>query len=78
MSLADAIRKRINNIFKMKNLNMWKLYKRSGVPMATLSAFMSGKKNLLTLRTLLHICEGFDMKLYEFFNDPLFDDVEQE
>lgn len=78
MKLSDAIRKRINNIFKEKDLNMWKLYKRTGIPMATLSAFMSGKRDLLTLKTLLHICEGFDMKLSEFFEDPLFDDVEQD
>lgn len=78
MTLSDAIRKRINNIFKENDLNMWKLYKKTGIPMATLSAFMSGKRDLLTLRTLLHICEGFDMKLSEFFLDPLFDDVEQE
>lgn len=78
MKLSDAIRKRINNIFKEKDLNMWKLYKRTGIPMATLSAFMSGKRDLLTLKTLLHICEGFDMKLSEFFSDSLFDDVEQD
>ena len=78
MSLSDAIRKRINNIFKEKNMNMWKLYKLTGIPMATLSAIMSAKRDLPTLRTLLHICEGFDMKLSEFFEDPIFDDVEQE
>lgn len=78
MKLSDAIRKRIDNIFKEKDLNMWKLYKRTGIPMATLSAFMSGKRDLLTLKTLLHICEGFDMKLSEFFEDPLFDNVEQD
>ena len=78
MKLSDAIRKRINNIFKEKNLNMWKLYKQTGVPISTLSAFMSGKRDLLTLKTLLHICEGFNIKLSEFFADPLFDNVEQE
>ena len=78
MTLSNAIRKRLNNIFKQKNLNMWKLYKLTGIPMSTLSTFMSGKRDLLTLRTLLHICEGLDMKLSEFFEDPLFDDVEQD
>ncbi len=78
MTLSDAIRKRIKVIFKEKNMNMWKLYKSTGIPMATLSAFMSGKRDLPTLRTLLHICEGFDMKLSEFFEDPMFDDVEQD
>lgn len=78
MTLSDAIRKRIKSILKEKNMNMWKLYKSTGVPMATLSAIMNGKRDLPTLRTLLHICEGFDMKLSEFFEDSIFDDVEQE
>lgn len=78
MTLSDAIRKRIKIIFKEKDFNMWKLYKKTGIPMSTLSAFMSGKRDLPTLRTLLHICEGFGMKLSEFFDHPLFDDVEQD
>lgn len=78
MTLSNAIRKRILNIFKEKNMNMWKLYKKTGIPMATLSTFMSGKRELLTLKTLLHICEGFGMNLSEFFNDSLFEDVEQD
>lgn len=78
MTLSDAIRKKIKNIFKERNMNMWKLYKLTGVPMATISAFINWKRDLLTLKTLLHICEGFNMKLSEFFEDPLFDDVEQD
>lgn len=78
MLLSDAIRKRIKNIMKEQNLNMWQLYQKTGIPMPTISTFMSGKRQLLTLKTLLHICEGFDMKLSEFFEDPLFDDVEQD
>lgn len=78
MTLSDAIRNRIKNIFEEKGMNMWKLYKKTGIPMSTLSAFMSGARDLIGLKTLLHICEGFDMKLTEFFDDPLFDDVEQD
>ena len=78
MLLSDAIRIRIQNLLDERNMNMWQLYGKTGVPMSTLSVFMSGKRKLLTLKTLLHICEGFDMKLTEFFNDPLFDDVEQD
>ena len=78
MTLSEAIRKRINKIFKETNSNMWQLYKKTGIPMSTLSSLMSGKRELPNLKTLLHICEGFDMKLVEFFNDPLFDDVEQD
>lgn len=78
MQLSDAIRKRIKKLLKEQNTNLWQLYKRTGVPMPTLSAFMNGKRELLTLKTLLHICEGFNISLAEFFTDSLFDNVEQD
>lgn len=78
MKLSDAIRKRINNLLKIHNMKLWTLYKKTGIPMSTLCAFMTGKRELLTLKTLLHICEGFNISLSEFFADSLFDDVEQE
>lgn len=77
MTLSDAIRKRIKNLLKEKDMNVWKLYKATGVPASTLSYFMNGKRELITLKTLLHICEGLKIKLADFFNDPLFNDVEQ-
>ena len=78
MKLSDAIRKRIQKLLKEKNMKLWNLYKRTGIPMSTLSTFMNAKRELLTLKTLLHICEGFEISLSEFFNDSLFDDVEQD
>ena len=78
MLLSDAIRKRIKNLLKENNMNIWKLYKATGVSASTLSYFMSGKIELINLKTLLHICEGFDIELKDFFDDPIFKDVEQD
>lgn len=78
MLLSDAVRKRINNLLKENNMNIWKLYKATGVSASTLSYFMSGKRELINLKTLLHICEGFDIELKDFFDDPIFKDVEQD
>ena len=78
MLLSDAIRKRIKNLLKENNMNIWKLYKATGVSASTLSYFMSGKRELINLKTLLHICEGFDIELKNFFGDPIFKDVEQD
>ncbi len=75
MELSEAIRKRIKYYLKEKNINMWKLCKLSGIPCSTISTFMSGKTELLKIDTLLHICEGFQIKLKEFFDDSIFNDV---
>ena len=78
MKLSDAIRKRIRFYLKEKNMNVWKLCKMSGIPCSTISTFMSGKTELLKLDTLLHMCEGFEITLGEFFANSMFDTAEQE
>ena len=50
----------------------------SGVPCSTISTFMSGKSELLKLDTLLHICNGFNITLSDFFSDQTFDTAEQD
>ena len=78
MKLSDAIRKRIKFYLKEKKMNVWTLCKMSGIPCSTISTFMSGKTELIKLDTILHICEGFNIKLGEFFTEPMFDTAEQD
>ena len=78
MQLFDAIRKRIKYYLRIKNMKIWDLCKATGIPCSTISTFMSGKTELLKLDTLLHICEGFNITLGEFFTDPVFDNTYQE
>lgn len=78
MTLSNAVRIRINYYLKEKNMNVWKLCKMSGIPCSTISTFMTGKTELMKLDTLLHICEGFNITLGEFFTDKSFDTAEQE
>ena len=75
MKLSETIRKRIKFYLKDKNMNVWNLCKMSGIPCFTISTFMSGKTELLKLDTLLHICEGFNITLKEFFDDSSFDEA---
>lgn len=78
MRLSDAMRKRITYYLQNKNMKVWDLCKSTGIPCSTISTFMSKKTELIKLDTLLHICEGFDVTLSEFFSNKMFDDVEQD
>ena len=78
MYLSDAVRNRIRFYQKKKGMSLWALFKASGVPMSTLAAFMSKRTELIKLDTLLHICEGFQITITEFFEDDVFQDVEQD
>lgn len=78
MKLSDAIRKRIKYFLKINNMKIWDLCKETGVPCSTITTFMNGKTELIKLDTLLHICEGFNITLGEFFTDSVFDNTYQE
>ena len=78
MLLSDAIRKRINYYLKLNNMSAWKLYKATGIPKSTVSAILDGTSKLPKTDTLLHICEGLGITIREFYNDDMFDDVEQD
>ena len=78
MQLSDATRMRIKNLLLLNKINLYTLCKRTGIPCSTLSDFMTGATKLIKLDTLLYICEGFEITLTEFFDDPLFIDVEQD
>ena len=78
MKLSDAIRKRIKYYLKTQDMKIWDLCKATGIPCSTISTFMSGKTELIKLDTLLHICEGFNISLGEFFTDSIFDNTYKE
>lgn len=78
MKLSEAIRIRIKFYLEKNKMNIWNLCKATGIPCSTISTFMSGKTELIKLDTLLHICEGFNITLGEFFTDDIFNDVYQE
>ena len=75
MQLSDATRKRIYNLLKENNMKLFDLSKSTGVSLPTISDFLKNDTKNSRMDTMLHICEGFNITLQEFFNDPLFDDV---
>ncbi len=75
MQLSDATRKRIKFLLKEKNMKLWDLSKAAGISLPTISDFLKNDTKNLRMDTLLHICEGFNMTLKDFFDDPLFEDV---
>ena len=75
MQLSDATRKRFKFLLKEKNMKLWDLSKAAGISLPTISDFLKNDTKNLRMDTMLHICEGFNITLKEFFDDSLFDDV---
>lgn len=76
MLLPDAIKIRIVEIMENKNLSAYKLSYRGGISPSNISDVLRGKVAEPTISTILHICEGADITLQEFFNSSIFDEVE--
>ena len=75
MELSQAIRIRITNLIEERNLNVSKLSTMAGISRATLSKFLSGQRKYLRIDIIEYICEGLNMKLKEFFDDEIFDNI---
>ena len=78
MDLSQAIRIRITNLIKEKNISVSKLSTLAGISRSTLSKFLAGKRKLIRLDMIEYICEGLDIKLKDFFDDKVFDNIEIE
>ncbi len=75
MELSDALKQRILNLINERNLTVSKLSTLAGISRSTLSKFLSGKRKYIQIEIIEYICEALDIKLSEFFNDKLFDNI---
>ena len=79
MLLSEAVKLRIDQLSKEKNIkNPYRLTTLSGIGYSTLVNFKTGKSKSIQLDTLLYICEGLNIELKDFFNDPVFTEVEND
>lgn len=78
MELSQAVKERIIELSKNKNITLHKLSLDAGISYSTLSSFMNGKCKTPNLSTILHICEGLNIDLFEFFQDEIFKNVKDE
>jgi len=78
VDLSQAVRIRITNLIEERNINVSKLSTLAGISRSTLSKFLAGKRKIIRLDMIEYICEGLNMKLKDFFNDAIFDNIEME
>lgn len=76
MKLSEAVKIRIKQLADKNNMTLYSLAVASGIPTSTLNDFFRGKVGLPRLDNILHICEGLNIELKDFFDDPIFKNVE--
>ncbi len=73
MTLSDAIKKRIIELLKFKNMNVNQLAISSGINPATIYSILKNRCKTPNMITLYYICIGFKITLSEFYDSNLFD-----
>jgi len=78
MRVGEAVRLRILELCRERKITVNKLSNISGVTQSTLSNIMIGRNHSTTVTTVKKICDGLEISMLNFFDSPLFEDLEQE
>lgn len=76
MILSEAIRLRILDLLEENHLTAYKLSYRAGISNSIISDCKRGKVKEPTISSIIHICEGLNIELKDFFDCEYFKDVE--
>ncbi len=76
MKLHEAVGKRILEYCKERNITLNRLCTMSGVIQSTVNSIFSGRSQNPKLSTIQYLCDGLGIGLRDFFDSPLFDDIE--
>lgn len=78
MTIGEAVRQRILQLCRERDLSVNALSNRSGVTQSTVNNIVSGRNRSTTVSTIQKLCDGLDITIEEFFHSELFRNLEQE
>ena len=78
LNVGEAVKKRILQLCRERDISVNKLSSMSGVTQSTVNNIVSGRNNSATVSTIKKLCDGLGITIEEFFNDELFRGLEQE
>lgn len=78
MTVGTAVKERILQLCKDREISVNMLCTMSGVTQSTVNNLVNGRNNSITVATLKKLCDGLEITLGEFFSTPEFDALGQE
>lgn len=78
MNIGQAVRFRLLELCRQREISINKLCSLSGVTQSTVNNIVSGRNNSATVSTIKKLCDGLGLTIEEFFKSELFADLEQE
>lgn len=78
MQLNEAVSRRLLNLLSEKGMTQYQLYIKSGVPKSTIGNIVNCSYDSVKLRIVHEICQGLEISICEFFQSPLFEEINLE
>ena len=76
MNGKDAVALRVQELCAQRGIAVNALANQCGVPPTTIYSILSAKSQNPGILTIQKLCDGLDISLREFFNDPVFEELE--
>ncbi len=78
MNTKEAVAMRILSLCQERNLAINALASESGVSPSTVYSMLNSKSQNPGIVSIKKLCDGLNISVRQFFDDPVFDDLEQE
>ena len=78
MSVKEAVVARFRELMEQRNIRPNELANLSGVTPSTVYSMLDERRKELSINVIKKLCDGLEVTLGDFFNVPLFNDLEQE
>lgn len=78
MDMYTAVKERLLMLCELRKMSIHRLSIESAVPASTIKNILYGKSKNPGVVTIKMLCDGLGVSVTEFFDTPVFKDLEQE
>ena len=78
MTLTDAVSRRLYALCDERGISLNRLCNMCGITQSTLNNIVNTGSRNPTVNTVKRVCDGCGITLAEFFDDPVFSQVDQD
>ena len=75
MKLNQAVSLRLQELLAERGMTQYQLFTKSGVPKSTIHNLIQCSYDSVKLRIIHELCQGFEISISEFFQSPLFEEI---
>ncbi len=78
MNIGEAVKERIFQLCRERNISVNMLCTMSGVTQSTVNNIINGRNKSTTISTIKKLCDGLEITVEDFFSAEVFRNLEQE